>query len=301
MEDKQNGIKEILLHTFAGSISGAVGAIIVQPLDVVKTRQQQALFNSIKMKTSQEIFLPKYRTIWETIKTIAKEEGTLGLWKGTSPTMFRIIPGAGLYFLFLHQITSQLQTDEDKSLSALSALFAGSVARTTVSITLLPVTVVKTRFEGLGTNYYKSTFDALKTIASKEGIRGLFSGLWPTILRDVPFSGVYYLCYQKLKTNLLQTKTMPDTLVHISSGAIAGVIATIITHPQDVVKTRLQFESTGSLRPSMSQVIVAMRNEGGARAFYKGIFPRLIRRPLIAAITWATYEAIVKQPKRQLT
>jgi len=295
--------KDNLLHIAAGSTSGAVGALIVQPLDVIKTRQQQALFNDIKLKTGllkDLTSIPKYKGTVDTVRTILKEEGTLGLWKGTSPTMLRVVPGAGLYFFFLHHITDYLRTDQDKALTATSALLAGSVARTTVSITLLPITVVKTRFEGLGTNYYKGTFDALRTIATKEGTRGLFSGLWPTVLRDAPFSGLYYLFYDKIKRRLLEGQSMPDTMVHITAGTVAGIIATVITHPQDVIKTRLQFENASSTRSTMSKVIKEMSKEGGARAFYKGLFPRLIRRPLVAAITWTIYEAMVKQPKRQL-
>ena len=49
----------------------------------------------------------------DTVRVILKEEGTLGLWKGTSPTLVRIIPGGGLYFLFLHNITLALSEGTD--------------------------------------------------------------------------------------------------------------------------------------------------------------------------------------------
>jgi len=287
--------KNNLRHLVAGSVSGAAGALFVQPFDVVKTRQQQALFNDIKF----QVQMPKYKTTLATVRIIAKDEGIIGLWKGSAATMYRIVPGAGLYFLLIHQITSRLKVG-DQPLSAASSLFAGSAARTIVSIILLPVTVVKTRFEGFGTNSYKGTLDALKTIATREGIRGLFSGLLPTILRDAPFSGLYYLFYEKFKMNLLNSQTMPDTLAHICSGASAGAIATVLTHPQDVVKTRLQFESSSTSRRSMTQVIKMLEKEGGIKAFYRGLFPRLIRRPLLSAITWTLYEAMVKQTKRQI-
>ena len=46
---------------------------------------------------------------------------------------------------------------------------------------------------------YKSVLGALKAIRSAEGLRGLTSGLIPTLLRDVPFSGIYLMFYEKLK------------------------------------------------------------------------------------------------------
>ncbi len=36
---------------------------------------------------------------------------------------------------------------------------------------------------------YRNTFHALASIAQQEGTRGLFKGLWPTVLTNAPFSG----------------------------------------------------------------------------------------------------------------
>jgi len=58
-------------------------------------------------------------------------------------------------------------------LSAFRALTAGFVSRMLVSSILHPISVVKTRFEGLGTGVYRSTLHALRTIATTEGVRGL--------------------------------------------------------------------------------------------------------------------------------
>lgn len=50
------------------------------------------------------------RGILRAVKTIVSEEGVRALWKGTSPGLFRVIPGAGLNFLALHTITNLVQT-----------------------------------------------------------------------------------------------------------------------------------------------------------------------------------------------
>ena len=46
---------------------------------------------------------------------------------------------------------------------------------------------------------YKGVFKALRAIKNAEGLRGLTSGLVPTLMRDVPFSGIYLMFYEKLK------------------------------------------------------------------------------------------------------
>lgn len=181
----------------------------------------------------------------------------------------------------------------------MDALLAGSIARSTAGSILVPVSVVKTRFEGLGTNAYKSVFHALRTIGSTEGARGLFSGLIPTILRDAPYSGLYFLAYDQLKgkLNAVPELSQHHTLINGTSGISAGLLATVVTHPLDVVKTRLQFKNDAGFR--MYQMILHMYKSGGIRVFYKGLVPRLIRRPATAAITWVVYEELTRIPSNK--
>jgi len=94
--------------------------------------------------------------------------------------------------------------------------------------------------------YYRNTFHAVQTIAYKEGIPGLYSGLLPTLVRDAPYSGLYLLLYNQmqcfLKDNLPNgSSTAGATFL---AGAMAGGCATFLTHPPDVVRTRLQLERT---------------------------------------------------------
>jgi len=285
----------------AGAVSGAVASLLVQPLDVIKTRQQQFV------TLAKDQALAKYKTTLDTMKTIIKEEKLLGLWKGTAPTLYRVIPGAGINFFFLHYITTVLQ-NSDKQLSKTNTLIAGALARTLATVTMLPVTVVKTRFEGFGTNQYNNTFHALKTIHATEGVRGLFSGLVPSVLRDAPFAGIYYLFYRQSQVFLTTTFTstngsnivslsVPSSLINFVSGCWAATVATLITHPQDLVKTRLQINPLQRSESSSSRAFrlcSGIYQQEGFKGFYKGLMPRLIRRPISNAITWVIYEEIVK-------
>ncbi len=47
---------------------------------------------------------------------------------------------------------------------------------------------------------YRGLFHAVQEIRKKEGFRGFTRGLGPTLIRDVPFSGVHYLFYTRIKT-----------------------------------------------------------------------------------------------------
>lgn len=51
---------------------------------------------------------------------------------------------------------------------------------------------------------YNSVGEALKIIYKQEGIRGLSSGLVPTLLRDAPYSGLYLTFYTQLKNIVIE-------------------------------------------------------------------------------------------------
>ena len=76
---------------------------------------------------------------------------------------------------------------------------ASSGARTIQTITINPLVVVKTRFEVVGFSEYNNILDGFRQILMKEGASGLTAGLKISLIRDVPFSGVFYPIYNFFK------------------------------------------------------------------------------------------------------
>ncbi|PRP75462.1 hypothetical protein PROFUN_15747 [Planoprotostelium fungivorum] len=274
---KTKTLKSEGISLMYGGIAGAISSTIVQPLDVLKTRQQYS---------AQQGF---NRGTMETAKMILKTEGVTGFWKGTGPTMLRAVPGNALYFFFLHAITSAVSPSTQNS--SLSNFIIGGGTRAMVASVLLPVTVVKTRFEVDGGKRYGNTMRAILSIHREEGIRGLFRGWGATILRDAPFSGIYYFVYQKYHVhgqNGSLIQSLPHSFLTLTSGGIAGIVATLCTHPQDVIKTRLQLQTQD--HTNAWEATKTIYRKGGMVGFYRGLLPRIIRRPLVASLTWTIYE-----------
>ena len=69
-------------------------------------------------------------------------------------------------------------------------------ARTIAGCAMIPITVLKTRFESGHFNYTKMS-SALIDIYSHEGLRGLSCGLVPTLARDAPYSGIRKIDFTK--------------------------------------------------------------------------------------------------------
>ncbi len=80
----------------------------------------------------------------------------------------------------------------------------------------------------------------------REGVLALWKGYAATMLRDVPFSALYWPFYEAFRSALLgsdpvQRARLPQSEVTagtFAAGAVAGSIAATITLPMDVIKTR---------------------------------------------------------------
>ncbi|NXF65992.1 S2538 protein, partial [Ciccaba nigrolineata] len=240
----------VLKAFVCGSISGTCSTLLFQPLDLLKTRLQtlQPAVNGAGRAGMVTLLFRVVRT-----------ESLLGLWKGVSPSFARCIPGVGIYFSTLYMMKQKFLVD--RSPTALESVFLGATARAVSGICMLPVTVVKTRYES-GRFGYGSVYGALKNIYQTEGPRGMFSGLTATLLRDAPFSGIYLMFYTQTKKLTPQGKAehqldpvlMP--LLNFGCGIFAGILASLVTQPADVIKTHMQLSPQKYHRTSQAVAFI---------------------------------------------
>lgn len=263
-----------------GSLSGTCSTLLFQPLDLVKTRLQ-TLQSSVQPGSGRVGMMTVFLNIVRT-------EKLLGLWKGVSPSFVRTIPGVGIYFSTY--FTLKQHFFQESCPGATAAVLLGGGARTVAGITMLPVTVIKTRFE-CGGYSYGSVAGALRSVCRTEGPAALFSGLMATLLRDVPFSGIYVMFYSQAKASLPREINMSASapLSNFTCGILAGVLASLITQPADVVKTQVQVNP--QLRTAQAIRLVYLEN--GVQGFFRGAVPRLLRRTMIAAMAWTVYEQMM--------
>ncbi|KAK8728650.1 hypothetical protein OTU49_009075 [Cherax quadricarinatus] len=264
----------------AGSFSGTCSTILFQPLDLVKTRLQTTI--TIPSDGSAGMLA--------TVGKVVRNERLFGLWKGMTPSIFRCVPGVGLYFSSLHWLKS---TYCEGHPGPLEAIMLGAVARTITGVTMIPITVIKTRYES-DVYSYGSMREAVCSIYKKEGARGLTCGLVPTLLRDAPFSGLYLMFYTQTKKQVPQ-RYMEGNMappVHFTCGVLAGIMASTVTQPFDVVKTKMQLYPHKFT--SFYQAVWYVNRKYGPQGYFKGLVPRMLRRTLMAAMAWTVYEQITK-------
>ncbi|XP_014366846.2 mitochondrial glycine transporter A isoform X1 [Papilio machaon] len=271
----------------AGSFSGTFSTILFQPLDLVKTRLQNSSQNVVAATVNSRI-QPGMITIFANI---VRQEHIIGLWRGMVPSVARCVPGVGLYFSSLHWLKSKLGKE---NLGPMEAVSLGVIARTMSGVALIPITVIKTRYES-GVYKYNSLSGALRDIYRAEGVRGLVCGLGPTLARDAPFSGLYLMFYTQTKQSIpkewLQSSSTAS-VVHFSCGVLAGIAASLATNPADVLKTHMQLYPDKF--PNAFSAAIYIQQTYGVQGYFKGAVPRMLRRTLMAAMAWTVFEQITR-------
>jgi hypothetical protein len=166
------------LEWLSGGLANTIATIILNPMDVTKTRMQTLhATNTYKVRFS-EVFHSIYRA-----------EGIIGLWTpGLAPTIARQMlysgPAAGFYVPvrdWLKQVLVNIdstKSEDSFALKVCSALITGTLG----SLIANPADVIKVRTM-VEPHAYPSLTSGFIIILRNEGIRGLYKGLIPSTLR----------------------------------------------------------------------------------------------------------------------
>jgi len=227
----------------------------------------------------------------------------VALWRGLPPTLIMAVPQTMLYFTAYDQIKAEL----GDSNPYYAPLVAGPIARTFAVSIISPLEMLRTKMQAESVtqsarDYVKLFSDAVKT----DGIGSLWRGLGATLLRDVPFSAVYWMGYERLKPRLVPLFTRPGDGVgdappiaaSFVAGATSGTVAAALTLPFDVVKTRQQttlgetlIGVRGAALPGVVDIMRDIVQSQGAKGLFVGFFPRIAKVAPACAIMISTYEA----------
>jgi hypothetical protein len=104
-------------------------------------------------------------------------------------------------------------------------------------------------------------------------VKGFYRGYWAALATYAPFVSIYFATYEHFKKSF----SNPDAVVaQVICGSSAAVLASGITNPLDVIKTRVQVDS----QPALFVFRKLMREEG-VRALAKGTEQKQEQRFLI--------------------
>ena len=274
-----------------GGVTGVIVGITLQPLEILKTN---LIINPTKNHKIDHH--NPFKSIIFVTKEIFRMDGIKGFWRGLTPALLKLSLSAGFYFAFLSKIEQKFNAIHSKYMKENTKNFlSSSISRSLSGLLTNPIQVVRTRFEVMGFSQYNNIRDAFKKIYKNEGLKGFTSGIGATVLRDAPFAGIYFMIYVRSKRFLEEKNNGWNLLMKtFVSGIVAGVVATTLTNPFDIIRARMQYsffilDEKKKYKSVWDGIEKIKKNEGWG-GFLKGLAPRLMRKPLSNSITFVVFE-----------
>jgi solute carrier family 25 citrate transporter 1 len=277
-----------LWHSFAaGAISGIAARLVTFPADTLKARLQ--IQGAVKANAA-------YSNTWSAARHMLRSEGPASFYKGFGAVLLGAVP-ANLAYFGGYELGKRMMPQQMGSIVADMA--TGAFAQVLAGIVYTPIDIVKERMQVQpmmkGQYNYASPLDAYKHLMAA-GTSGIFKGYWATNAVWLPWNALYIAGYEQLKRKLAKhldcssPQQLPAWAI-ASCSATAAASAAVVTHPFDVVKTRLQV-LTAVHQPGLTALGVArqqLQTEGIA-SFWHGLLPRLLNIAPGCALSWALYE-----------
>ncbi|KAJ2491914.1 hypothetical protein IWW37_001886 [Coemansia sp. RSA 2050] len=287
-------------NSVAGAGAGCVSSVVTCPLDVAKTRLQ---YQGVLRERYLQLGYAPYKGTLNTLRRILTEEGVHGLYRGLAPMMMGYLPTWAIYFGAYEALKSELSRSLGSGgalVHVLSAMGAGG----TTSLVTNPIWVLKSRFmtQSAFTEYrYNSMWHAVQVIQRTEGWRGFYKGLGSSLL-GVTHVAVQFPLYEHLKRWLsappdsagAQPRRLESSRILLAS-AMSKMVASTVTYPHEVIRTRLQNQTTMPYKyRGILHAVSLIHAEEGMRAFYRGLSTNLIRTVPASMMTLLTYELLIR-------
>lgn len=280
---------EAVGHAVAGGVAGMAAIALFYPLSSVSTRLQVQAREQAAGTGNKK----PYKGTWDAFQRIMEEEGVLAFYSGLKASLIGIAASNTVYFYWYSYLREQaMEFVQRKELTAIESLGVSSFAGVINVISTLPIWVVNTRMQ-LDTT--KTLKQQLQTVYSTEGLKGFYKGLIPSLIL-VSNPAVQFMVFERLKPRLmayLQRKRL-SAMDAFLLGAVAKLVATLVTFPYLLVKSRLQAKGTQGVvkYAGFIDAVTKIYGTDGIVGFYKGITTKLVQTVLGAAFMFWTKEKV---------
>eukprot|EP00695_Tsukubamonas_globosa_P003954 TRINITY_DN93_c0_g1_i3.p1 TRINITY_DN93_c0_g1~~TRINITY_DN93_c0_g1_i3.p1 ORF type:complete len:332 (+),score=188.86 TRINITY_DN93_c0_g1_i3:76-996(+) len=280
--------KKIPLYSTEYYLTCGVGGIVacglthtgVVSLDIIKCRKQVGIKSSFS--------------------SIIKNEGSKALVLGWAPTLFGYSAQGfckfGFYELFKKKYAGIVGEENAKKYQDLVYVSASASAELIADIALCPFEAVKVRIQcsdPAARTFPTTLREGLPKIYNAEGFAGLYKGLVPLWSRQVPYTIMKFWAFERTVQALYkhvvpkprdQCSKLEQLGVSFGAGYIAGIFCATVSHPADVVVSKL---NTYESKPPISQIL----KQVGPVGIWSGLGLRIIMVGTLTALQWGIYDA----------
>lgn len=285
VKDNTRVLKDLL----AGTAGGIAQVLVGQPFDTTKVRLQTATTQTSAM---------------DVVRNLLKNEGPRGFYKGTLTPLVGV--GACVSIQFgvneaMKRLFHSFNNDPTRTTLSLPQYYmCGLAGGLSNSFLAAPIEHVRIRLQtqtSSGPNAeFKGPLDCIKKLRAQGS---LMKGLNATLLREGHGCGTYFLVYEALVANEINSglkRTDIPTWKLCLFGALSGTTLWIMVYPLDVIKSVMQTDSLKEPKYGKSIVSVGKQlyAKHGLSAFVKGFGPTILRAAPANGATFATFEIMMR-------
>uniref|UniRef100_T1GT48 Mitochondrial phosphate carrier protein n=1 Tax=Megaselia scalaris TaxID=36166 RepID=T1GT48_MEGSC len=204
------------------------------------------------VKCRLQVDSAKYKNIGNGFKVTIAEEGYMGLTKGWGPTLMEFF----------------------------------------ADIALCPFEAAKVKIQTTP-GFANSFREAVPKIMAEGGVGTFYKGLVPLWMRQIPYTMMKFACFERT-VELLYAHVVPKPRsdcnkaeqlgVTFVAGYIAGVFCAVVSHPADVVVSKLN-QAKGSTAMDVAKSL-------GFMGMWNGLTPRIIMIGTLTALQWFIYDGV---------
>ncbi|MCO5614292.1 hypothetical protein L7F22_068570 [Adiantum nelumboides] len=302
-------------------MGGVAQLLVGHPFDTIKVKLQSQPAPSPGVP-------PKYTGAIDALKQTVAVEGPRGLYKGMGAPLATVAAFNAVLFFSRGRMEALLRSSPGAHLTTSQQFICGAGAGLAVSFLACPTELIKCRLQAqsslavaaeaspslaaagvtggsVGTCTgsmaskvvrYNGPMDVVRHVLRNEGgVLGLFTGLTPTLLREVPGNAVMFGVYEAIKQYMAggkDTSSLSQPAL-LAAGGIAGAGFWLSVYPADVIKSKIQIDDRSN--PKYAGTIDAFKKVyrgEGLKGLYKGFGPAMARSVPANAACFLAYEVV---------
>jgi len=286
-----------------GSVAGAASKTCTAPLS-----RMTILMQIQGARPASESHLNTSRSgVLQALRDVAKAEGIRSLWRGNMTSVLHKFPSGGInYFVYESSkifVRPMWRSDTDPGIGI--RFGCGFLGGTAASALTYPLDIIRTRLaasSAVGRTSH-SLRNTVENLITEGGPRAFFRGVGVTLLCQGTNIALNFAMYETLQIRAIKAerrlweslgwpasqKQRGSFLTSLACGACAGVTASTLIFPLDLVRRRQQVmhgEENGL------EIIRGVLRKDGFRGLYQGLGPELLKVVPAVAINFYVYELV---------
>eukprot|EP00013_Stygamoeba_regulata_P000370 CAMPEP_0177638998 /NCGR_PEP_ID=MMETSP0447-20121125/5787_1 /TAXON_ID=0 /ORGANISM="Stygamoeba regulata, Strain BSH-02190019" /LENGTH=324 /DNA_ID=CAMNT_0019140997 /DNA_START=53 /DNA_END=1027 /DNA_ORIENTATION=+ len=314
-----------IISAVSGALGGTTALVLTYPLLTISARQQTRSHAKDASAVETGKGLPFLKSLQGTtlgdLVELIQEETWQKLYSGLQLASVGTALTYGIFY-YWYQLFKELNVKMSgtQNLSTVVSLLTGMEAGAVTAILTNPFWVVSTIMQTERKRMQKdsasqgsrSTSQVTRDLFKEEGISGFFRGILPALILTIN-PAVQYMCFEKLKQYYLErtnARFLTPTQLFVLS-AIAKIVATLVTYPYILVKTRMQTRASkrddsehsnrmAAALASTSAVLAEVYKDDGLLGFYQGLSSKITQSVLNACILFSTQDWFFRVTKKLL-